>query len=212
MATSSSRHYLYCQLTGWSLMLVLLVLLNFMAIDKFRFSPAVGISLITCLSGLFTTHLLRYFIRRHHRLALPFGPQLPKLLLAVVTVAFIAGSLRIAGISVLANFTTLPPWQMHVYYNIIFVLAYLLLFIPWTTLYCLYFYIQQRQQETIGKKRLELLLKEKELSATGPVVDIDFIIGSLDRIRTLIDDDPGSARAGITAFSHLLRKGQLKTD
>jgi hypothetical protein len=59
---------------------------------------------------------------------------------------------------------------------------------------------------------LKLLLKEKELSAADPPVDIDLITGSLDRIRSLIDEDPVSAREGINTFSNMLRKGRLRTD
>jgi hypothetical protein len=210
MATSSSRHYLYCQLIGWSMLLVLLIFFN-SVISRLHIPGTVEISLITCLAGLFTTHLLRNFIRRHHYLMLPFWPILPKLLLLTVTTALIAGLLRIAGLSLWATIMTLPPWFK--YRNILGNTSeYFFLFIPWTTLYCLYFYIQRRQQAAIEKKRLELLLKEKELSTDGKVVDIDDLIDTLDRIRSLIDNDPGRARAGITAFSHLLRKGLLKTD
>jgi two-component system LytT family sensor kinase len=200
---------MYCQLIGWSLLLPLLIALNFLATTRFS-SIAVCISLITCLAGLLTTHLLRNYIRRHPFLTLPIRPILPKLLLLTVTAALIAGLLRIVGLSLWANILTLPPWFN--YRNILGSMSeYIFLFIPWTTLYCLYFYIQRRQKEAIEKKRLELLLKEKERSAAGPVVDIDFIISSLDRIRYLIDEDPRRARAGITAFSQLLRKGHLKT-
>jgi len=205
MATSSSRHYLYCQLIGWSIILVWLIFFN--SIFSRQHTPVtVKISLITCLAGLFSTHLLRNFIRRYKLTTLT-----PKLLLSIVTAAFIGGLLRIAGISLLAKITTLPRWL--VYRNIFADTSmYLLLLIPWTTIYCLYFYTQHHRKETLEKKRLELLLKEKELSAAGRLVDIDDLISTLDRIRSLIDNDPAGARAGITAFSHLLRKGQLKTD
>jgi len=191
-------------------MLILLIALNSTVTGRFS-TIVVERSLIFCLSGLFTTHLLRNFIRRHHFLTLPFAPILPRLLLLTVTAAIFAGLLQIAGFTFLATITTFPKWLMS---RNIFAgtFEFLLLFIPWTTIYCLYFYIQQRQQRAIEKKRLELLLKEKELCAAGPVVDIDFIISSLDRIRHQIDKDPGTARAGITAFSQLLRKGHLKTD
>ena len=192
------------------MLLVLLIFFNSVIVRQ-HIPGTVETSLITCLAGLFITHLLRNFIRRHHYLALPFWPILPRLLLLMVTAALIAGLLRTACLTLWANIMTLPP--LFKYRNILVNTSeYLILFIPWTTIYCLYFYIQRRQQETLEKKRLELLLKEKELSAEGQVVDIDFLVGYLDRIRSLIDEDPGSARAGITAFSHLLRKGQLKTD
>jgi len=205
MASSYSRHYLYCQLIGWGLMQPLLFFITSFLTHGIS-ATAIGISLLTCLSGLFSTHLLRNFIRRYQLAALT-----PKLLLSTVTAALIGGLFRIAGLTVWATIMTLPKWM--VYRNVFAETSmYLLLFIPWTIIYCFYGYIQRHPKEQLERQRRELLRREKELSATGPVVDVDFIIGSLDRIRTLIDDDPGSARAGITAFSHLLRKGQLKTD
>ena len=143
------------------MLLVLLIFFN-SVIFRLHIPGTVEISLITCLAGLFTTHLLRNFIRRHHFLTLPFAPILPRLLLLTVTAAIFAGLLQIAGFTFLATITTFPKWLMS---RNIFAgtFEFLLLFIPWTTIYCLYFYIQQRQQRAIEKKRLELLLKEKEL-------------------------------------------------
>ena len=190
-------------------MLVWLIFFNSILLRQHIRPATMEISLITCLAGLFSTHLLRNCIRRYQLTTLTL-----KLLLAIVTAAFIGGLLRIAGISLVAKITTLP--RRFVYHNIFADTSDIppAALIPWTTIYCLYFYTQRHRKETLEKKRFELLLKEKELSAaaTGQLVDIDDLIGTLDRIRSLIDNDPAGARAGITAFSHLLRKGQLKTD
>ena len=54
------------------------------------------------------------------------------------------------------------------------------------------------------------ILKEKSATAGDAAVDIESITRSLDRIRSLIAEDAAAARAEITVFSQLLRKGYLK--
>lgn len=99
-----------------------------------------------------------------------------------------------------------------IWYSLVFCLAGLLVLIPWANIYWLHFHIILRRKLRLEEHRLELLLKEKELSATEPSVAIEFIAGSLDRIGSLIDEDPASAREGINTFSRMLQKGRLKTD
>jgi hypothetical protein len=155
-------------------------------------STVVWFQLVFCLAGLSATHLLRNFIRGRRYQELPFRQAWPRLLLATVTAAFIGSLLFVIAIRSWAMIAPPPRWASR--QNIFAcTIEYLIVL-------------------SLEGHRLELLLKEKELSATEPPVDIDFITGSLDRIRSLIDEDPGSARAGINTFSQILRKGRLKTD
>jgi len=210
MARSFSQLYLRCQLIGWSSMLVWLIGSASFLTNRLS-GTVVLFQLVFCLAGLSATHLLRNFIRGRRYRELPFRQSWPRLLLATVTAAFIGSLLSIIGIRSLATITSPPRWATH--QNIFAcTIEYLIVLIPWTTIYCLHFHILLRRKLSLKGHRLELLLKEKELSAAEPPVDIDFITGSLDRIRSLIDEDPGSARAGINTFSQILRKGRLKTD
>ena len=79
-------------------------------------------------------------------------------------------------------------------------------------MYCLYFHIQKARQKNVELRRLELLLQEKSATAGDTAVDIESITRSLDRIRSLIDEDASGARSEITAFSQLLRTGYLKVN
>jgi hypothetical protein len=210
MARSYSRLYLRCQVIGWSSMLVWLIGINHVAFNRHSGSD-IRIQLVFCLAGLSATHILRNFIRRHSYRDLPFRQALPRLLLATVTAAAAGSLLSIAAIWSLAAIIRTPGWAAS---QNIFTTAiqYLIVLIPWTILYWLHFYIRLRRKLSLDGSRLELLLKEKELSADGPLVDIDFITGSLDRIRSLIDENPDNARASINKFSRILRKGRLKTE
>jgi len=171
----------------------------------------VWFQLVFCLAGLSATHLLRNFIRRRHNLELPIRQALPRLLLATVAAAVIGSLLSIAVIRSLATIIRPPQWIAH--QNIFAdIPRYLLVLIPWTTIYWLHFHILLRRKLSLDGRRLELLLKEKELSSNDPPVDVDYITDSLDRIRSLIEEDPPGARARINTFSQILRKGRLKTD
>jgi LytS/YehU family sensor histidine kinase len=88
--------------------------------------------------------------------------------------------------------------------------GYSVLFISWTLIYWGYYYAGRTQMEELEKLRLESMLKETEGQARVSVVDIDFITGSLQRIQSLIDENPSRSRAEITEFSNLLRNGFLK--
>jgi len=210
MTRSFSQLYLRCQLIGWIAVLVWIIGMS-QIVGNQPFGKVIWFQLIFCLTGLLTTHLLRNFIRLCHYRELPIRKALPRLLLATVTAAFIGSLLEFAAIRSLITIIPSPRWLTHE--NIIVgTFLYLIVFVPWTSLYCLHFYIILRRKSGLEDRRLKLLLKEKELSAADPLVDIDLITGSLDRIRSLIDEDPVSAREGINTFSNMLRKGRLRTD
>jgi len=70
--------------------------------------------------------------------------------------------------------------------------------------------MQKTRSEDLHRRRLGLLLKERQEPAKDPTVDIDFITDSLNHIKSMIDQDPQASREEITAFSQLLRNGHLK--
>jgi hypothetical protein len=210
MTRSFSQLYLRCQLIGWSSVLLCLIGVNHF-VTKRPSGSYIWYSLIYCLAGLLATQLLRNFIRRRHYRELPIRQALPRVLLATMAAAVIGSVLEFAAIRSWMTITHPPRWFTH--QNIFAgTFQFLLVLIPWTIIYCLHFYIILRRKLSLEDRQLQLLLREKELSAAEPPVDVDFITGSLDRIRSLIDEDPVSAREGINTFSQILRKGRLKTD
>jgi len=208
MTRSFSQLYLRCQLIGWSMVLLNLIGVNYLIVNRLSGS-VVWYSLIFCLGGLLATQLLRSFIRRRHYRELPIRKALPRILLATAAAALIGSALETVPIRLWIPILNPPRSAQDVFAHAI---EYLIVFIPWTTIYCLHFYISLRRKLNLEDRQQQLLLQEKELSAAEPPVDIDFITGTLHRIRSLIDEDPVSAREGINTFSQILRKGRLKTD
>jgi hypothetical protein len=127
---------------------------------------------------------------------------LPNLLLGVILTAAIALTSAIAG-STLA----IAVSSRRLYAEII---SYIIVITPWTLFYYAYHYMQKTRSEDLHRRRLGLLLKERQELAKDPPVDIDFITDSLNHIKSMIDQDPEASREEITAFSQLLRNGYLK--
>jgi len=209
MLRAPSKYYLYCQSIGWGILLGVYIAsgLLFMHLETIK---TLENAFIIVLIGLFTTHLLRNTIRNQGWLNLPLRQGLPWLLLATVSAAAAAGLMRVTVISLggmtLARAERLS-WHARVFGT---GFEYSILFLPWTIMYCLYHHVQKTRQKNAEIRRLELLLKERSATAADTTLDIESITLSLDRIRSLIDEDAAGARAEITAFSQLLRTGYLK--
>lgn len=200
MLRAPSRHYLYCQSIGWGIFLLAGIY------TRSRFE----LIFITFLIGLFITHILRNAILRYGWLNAPLRRGLPRLLLATILAAAIGGVVKMTAFNlggITSKLMERLPWLLLLFYT---GLEYILLFLPWTIIYCLYHHIQKTREKNTELRRLELLLKEKAATANDTTVDIESITRSLDRIRSLIGEDTTRARAEITAFSQLLRKGYLK--
>jgi len=186
---------MYCQCIGWGTVLILDIFLQFILTSHLTGKWIWRISLFT-LIGIFCTHLLRQIIVRYRWLQLPAKHALPKLLLGVILTAAIAGSTL-----ALAESTRMSLLQ---------IIRYFIFIIPCAILYYGYYYIQKARSEDLQRRRLGLLLKERQELAKDPAVDIDFITDSLNHIKSMIDQDPQASREEITAFSQLLRNGYLK--
>jgi hypothetical protein len=211
MLRAPSKRYLYCQFVGWGVFLMVYNISLYLVLQgRPEITKRLENAFVTFLAGLFMTHLLRNAIRSQGWLNKPIRQGLPWLLLSTALAALTAGLVKVTLISMggmtLARAGHLS-WLARVFAT---GFEYSILFLPWTIMYCLYHHIQKARQKNTELQRLELLLKEKSATAGDTAVDIESITRSLDRIRSLIDEDAARARAEITAFSQLLRKGYLK--
>jgi len=209
MERAPSRYYLYCQSIGWGVLLVIFIASSCLFLHL-KTINSLEHAFVTVLIGLFTTHLLRNTVRNQGWLNLPLRQGLPWLLLGTVWAAMAAGLIRGTVIS-LGGMTLARAERLSWYARVFGAgLEYILLFLPWTIMYCLYYHVQKTWQRNAELQRLELLLEERSATAGDTAVDIESITRSLDRIRSLINEDAAGARAEITAFSQLLRTGYLK--
>ena len=200
MHQPSSRYYLYCQAIGWGAIAATLTLISLFILHTTpnKWMPYLAEFI---LPGLLVTHLLRYFIRRHHWLDLPLRRSLTHLLPALLLALTAAALIR----SAFPRYLHLPKQVLA------YILDYTLVISPWLILYVMIHQIRHTRRNTKRIQHLEHLVKEQQSSVSGPAIDIEDLTATLDRIRSLIDQDPKSARREITIFSRLLRSGHLKS-
>jgi len=209
MPRAPSRYYLYCQSVGWGMLLMIYIASGLLILHQETIKSLEN-AFITALTGLFMTHLLRLAILKYGWLNGPVRQGLTWVLLGAVSAAMAAGLIKVTVITLCGmTMKTVEgqPWHLRILASGI---EYTLPFLPWTIIYCLYHHIQRTRQKNAEMRRLEFLLKEKSATAGDAAVDIESITRSLDRIRSLIAEDAAAARAEITVFSQLLRKGYLK--
>jgi two-component system, LytTR family, sensor kinase len=194
MAKPPATHYWYCQLAGWgTFFLADAILSTLLHIPRFFIYL-----LPTTIIGFLTTHLLRTVIRENQWLNLPLRQSLLRLLFGFVAALTFAALIRTLIFSHTPLFAGLIEFSF--------------LITPWLLIYALYHLIIASRNKTLEKQRLELLLKSRQEAAARSSIDMTSLTQTLDRLRTLIEQDPDQARAGITAFSQLLRTSYLKTE
>jgi hypothetical protein len=200
-----SKYYWLCQIGGWSGIYGLILTLNQTLIK----SNVIEYAVLTCLSGLLVTHLLRIAIRRFGWLNLPPKKGLVRLLVAVVLASTLAAWTRILGIDGLNRITAVSAFFLR--RRVVFgsIIEYAILITSWALIYCFYVYIEKNRKESLEKRRLEQKLQLMKQQAGESAVDVDFLIDSLHRIQSSIEENPTRSRAEITAFSNLLRRGFL---
>jgi len=207
-----SKYYWLCQIGGWGSLFVIIFTLNQFQLK----SDFIEYEVLTCLAGLLVTHLLRKAIRRFGWLNLPPKKGLLRLLLAVVLASTLAAWMRILGIDWLNRIMEVPALfsqSRSIFIRIFQIIEYAILIIPWTLIYCFYNYIGKTRKESLEKRRLEQKLQEMEQqAAAASEVNVDFLIDSLHKIQSSIEENPACSRAKITEFSNLLRRGFLKPE
>jgi two-component system LytT family sensor kinase len=203
MPKNSSRYYWWCQVGGWGL-LALGVILFYSIFYQRITAKMIEYLMIMMFSGILATHLFRAFIRKSNWLLLPVEKAFPRLLLGAIVVCIIGGLIRIWIVDV---FTLLEDRKKLDFTTRLFSLTVEngLTIVPWTLIYYFYHYIEKSRKQQFDTLKLESLVKELELKTIKSHINPHFIFNSLNSIRALIDENPGRARTAITELSNILR-------
>lgn len=192
MVRKISPYYVY-QLTGWGVVISGVFLLP---------RGMTGVLGIEVLAGLVSSHLLRMVIIRAGWLEKPIERVWPLLSVALLLTCVVAYGIKRVGCAWLTG------WSGGQFLPGIF--EYLLLLLPWTGIYFIYHYIQKSRQQCVRarelKQRIAVMQQQCEESGT----DMEGIMVTLQRISSLIEEDPGRSREEITEFSKLLRSGYMR--
>lgn len=160
--------------------------------------------LIVMVSGISSTHLLRYFIKRNNWLLLPIEKILLRLCIAVFFTSLLF-SLMVMGLNhwldASGNSRELE-FSTRLFANVLNIGIYI---IPWVLLYYFYHYLSKSRRQQLDTLKLEALVKELELKTIKSHINPHFIFNALNSIRALIDENPARARDAITELSNILR-------
>jgi sensor histidine kinase YesM len=156
-------------------------------------------------AGIFSTHILRAYIRKSEWLLLPVEKVIPRMVIAII-VTSLACSLLYMGLVSFLNVQSEVPRKIEFSTKLLASTLDIGLFIiPWTLIYYIYHYVAKSRKQEVDTLKLEALVKELELKTIKAHINPHFIFNALNSIRALIDENPERARTAITELSNILR-------
>ncbi|MFW5759888.1 MAG: sensor histidine kinase [Cyclobacteriaceae bacterium] len=191
---NKKKLYWTLQISGWTLFAIINIF--FIAIlDGIYLSQIIGYFLVSAFF-LFSTHLLRYFIKRGNWFKQVFSRILSKVLLAVVVLT-------------LSNFafTYLITYSSGVSFaNILLnIITTFITYLIWIILYFAYHFVDSYNTSL----KYEAVKNEIELNKLKSQLNPHFIFNALNSIRALVDEDPGKCKNAITQLSNILRNSLI---
>ena len=92
MTKGGSKYYWWCQIGGWSFLVLVLVLAAVTSFEQRITNQLIYNTLIVAISGLIVTHIFREIIRHRGWIQMPVEKALPKFLIGILLTC-VAGSL-----------------------------------------------------------------------------------------------------------------------
>jgi two-component system LytT family sensor kinase len=197
-----SRKHLYwiCQISGWNTFL----LLNLLIISSFEELQwekiIIGISFV--ITGISFTHIFRGIIKKQGWLELPLKKIIPKIIISSLLIG-VAIYIIIYGVSLFSgamhkeDYTTIKP-----IIGIIYTTGIALL---WALIYFSIHYLENYKKTEIEALIWEAAVKDYELKTLKSQLNPHFMFNAMNSIRSLIEEDPDSAKVALTKLSNILR-------
>src|SRR5579863_738314 len=205
MPKNVSRYYWLCQIGGWGIIaLFLIVIETYLPESKATVDLKYIFTALYVIPGLISTHLFREVIRRSGWLQLPVEKAFPKFLIGILLTCIGCGLIRIGALDVLG---LLRAKKASNFFAELMASTseYGITIIPWTLIYYFYHYIENSRKQQLDTLKLEALVKELELKTIKAHINPHFIFNALNSIRALIDENPARARKAVTELSNILR-------
>ena len=195
-------NYWWCQIGGWGIVGLSILFYAYTFLEAIPDDYLKKI-LIVMASGITSTHLLRFFIKRNNWLMLAVEKVFLKLAVAVILTSVLFSLLVMGGnelfdLEVRRNL----DFSTRLFANFLNIGIYI---IPWVLLYYFYHYMSKSRRQQLDTHKLEALVKELELKTIKSHINPHFIFNALNSVRALIDENPERARTAITELSNILR-------
>ncbi|GAB2575618.1 sensor histidine kinase [Spirosoma areae] len=200
---SKQRIYWFCQLFGWSL----LILVEYLAyVLEGGFDPDfLYLAIANIFLGITLTHLYRLMIRRWNWVRLPFFRLAPRVLMSVFIMSLIMTMLNLPIDRILVPQRMVDePWLV-----IGYIISWGKTILAWVLGYTAYHYVEENRNAEIERILLKTSIRETEAKVLRSQLNPHFVFNALNSIRALIYENPTKAQQGITQLSNLLRNSLL---
>jgi sensor histidine kinase YesM len=200
MKLSRKKIYWISQLSGWSLF----ILINLLVIASFEELPwqRVLVWIFLGIIGVFFTHLLRKTIRRKRWLDLPLKKIIPR----IITASFFIGTLIYALVFAVSYFSgTMNRDELTVGMPIAGAINTSGVIFLWSLIYFAVHYLENYKKKEIESLIWEAAVKDYELKTLKSQLNPHFMFNAMNSIRALIEEDREAAKAALTKLSNILR-------
>ena len=195
--------YWWCQIIGWSINIAISIFFvsTFGQPGKLYFTSLI----LTCLSGLVITHIMRLNIHYLKILEKPLFRQILAFVLITIVFSILFGFIsesidRLIGYNP-ERLQKFSSWERLFLSS--FNAMWLILF--WNMIYYIYHFVERNRKQELDTFRLEAMVKSLELQTIKSHINPHFIFNALNSIRALVDENPERARTAITELSNILR-------
>ena len=207
--------YWKCQLIGWS---IASLYWGYLGFSGGKFNPVIGVLQFISDVAVYIllTHLYRNFALSHKWQQL----NLNQLLIRIIPAIIIMGSayLAVTMIKVYLFRMWLNPYTLQPFF-VFFKLNWANMFVAgvrlmsiWLLAYHLYQYARREINTTKENARLQLMTRDAQLNNLSAQLNPHFLFNSLNNIKSLVIENPKSARRAIDLLSDLLRTGLYGRD
>ena len=205
MNMSKQKIYWFCQLFGWTLLIMVEYVAYVLESDSGFDPDALYLAIANIFLGITLTHLYRLMIRRWNWVRLPFFRLAPRVLLSICVLSLIMTMVNIpVDRKLFPQYFSEEPW---------IIIGYLISWgksmLTWVLSYTTYHYVEENRTVEIEKILLKTSIRETEAKVLRSQLNPHFVFNALNSIRALVYENPTKAQQSITQLSNLLRNSLL---
>jgi sensor histidine kinase YesM len=200
MKMSRNKIYWISQISGWSIF----ILINLLVIASFEELPWQRIVIWIYLGfvGVAFTHILRKVIRKGNWFELPLKKIIPR----VIFSSFITGTLIYVCVFSVSYFSgTMQQDEYTSIEPVVGVINLTGISLFWALIYFSVHFIESYKKKEIETLIWEAAVKDHELKTLKSQLNPHFMFNAMNSIRSLIEEDPESAKTALTKLSNILR-------
>jgi len=193
-----NKLYWYCQISGWSIMLLVNLSILFFQDKSLLHSLTLTILMILAVG---VSHVYRIQIKRRKWTYLPLKSLSLRVTGSVILMAVVLTTAAMSTRIYLPGNEELP---LPVETGIIF-FNFSSILVMWSLFYFVFHYFWDFKKAEVEKWQLEAKVKEAELQALKSQINPHFLFNMLNSIRALITEDPERAQRVVTRVARILR-------